>query len=106
MSLTTSLHSCLLFQSCSDVPCLQRKRRYNFEFLIWNISLNDHTIAAIWANWNADLIVAREFAASVVLPESTRWWITGGTGGDGTALRETEIYENGVFRIGPNLPKG
>ena len=105
MSLTNSLSSCLLLQSCSDVPCLQWKRRYNSEFLIWNISLNDRTIVAIWANWNADLIVAREFAASVVLPESTRWWITGGAGGDGNALRETEIYENGVFRIGPNLPK-
>ena len=87
------------------MPCLQWKRRYNFEFLVWIIPLNDHAIAAIWANWNADLIVAREFAASVVLPESTRWWITGGAGGDGNALRETEIYENGVFRIGPNLPK-
>ena len=55
--------------------------------------------------WNTDLIVAREFASSVVLPESTRWWVTGGIGSIGNVLRETEIYENGNFRFGPALPK-
>ena len=56
-------------------------------------------------SWHTDLIVPREFASSVVLPESTRWWITGGVGSDGIALGETEIYENGIFRFGPDLPK-
>ena len=49
--------------------------------------------------------MAREFASSVVLPESTRWWVTGGVDSDGNVLGGTEIYENGVFRLGPSLPK-
>ena len=49
--------------------------------------------------------MAREYASSVVLPESTRWWVTGGSGSSGNVLRETEIYENEDFRFGPALPK-
>ena len=70
-------------------------------YLFHNVSI----FLAIWANWNTDLIVAREFASSVVLPESTRWWVTGGVGSSGNVLKETEVYENGVFRLGPALPK-
>ena len=69
-----------------------------FRNFSWNI-------LAIWMTWHTDLIVPREFASSVVLPESTRWWITGGVGSNGIDLGETEVYENGIFRLGPDLPK-